>query len=95
MTIPKPTGTSLAKLKSRAGGGAEKPETLAIDKDVPMPGPRQRHSVIRNTLLEMTVGDSFFLKTASAGCCHAQAKKLGMKLVARREGEGFRVWRYQ
>lgn len=84
--IRKPTGTSLDRLKP-----GKKQDILPIEKDVPMPPIRQGASVMRETLLNMEVGDSFTVRhTASA---HNHAKKLGMKICCRREDDGFRVWR--
>ncbi len=88
----KPSGTPVGAVGAGHNAAAAHQIVLRIDKDVPMPGPRQRASVLRDTLLEMAVGDSVVVKRK--GPLFVHAKRIHMKLVSRQEGDSFRVWRF-
>jgi hypothetical protein len=67
---------------------------VVIDDAVPMPGARV---VRRYPYAEMGVGQSFYVEGVQMqvvlnGNWRA-GKKLGVKFIARREGDGIRVWR--
>lgn len=66
---------------------------IKIDKGVPMPPVTRNRPLTDHPLDRMKVGDSFFLPTRTPGALHYAAKRRGIKLSARREGEGVRVWR--
>jgi hypothetical protein len=65
-----------------------------VEKDVLMPHIRV---INRYPYKEMEIGDSFFLDDISIQLVcnnnYRASKKFNMKFVARREGNGVRVWR--
>ena len=68
--------------------------SIAIDKDIPTPQTKERNSYPYKV---MDVGDSFFVdnqdvRTMSNNNYRA-GKNYARKFVARREGNGVRVWR--
>jgi len=84
-----PTGTPLGRaLAARR----PEPEPLPLDEHVPNPGTRYgKAEIIRNTLLQMKGDDSFLIKDANQ--VYLEAKKLGMVITTRRQGDQVRVWR--
>ena len=67
---------------------------VTVEKDVLLPALRVAH---RYPYKEMEVGDSFFLDNTSIQVVcnnnYRTGKLLGKKFIARREGDGVRVWR--
>lgn len=65
---------------------------LVVEKSVPVPSGKKRYPY-----KEMEVGDSFFVDSGKIQTvCNANyraSKRLGMTFMARKEGEGVRVWR--
>ena len=66
-------------------------KTAAIQKNVPIPPPRQ--TGITALLKQLKVGESVIVDTPNRGSLHGNAKNIGIKIVTRKEGSGFRVWR--
>jgi len=65
---------------------------LELTDSVPNPGPRfGKDEIYRNTLRAMKGDDSFTLKDATM--VYPIAKKLGIKITTRQEGDHVRVWR--
>ena len=82
------TGTPIV----RALALAPEPETLPLDEHVPCPGRRfGKAQVFRATLLKMRGDESFVIHDATL--VYVEAKKLGITITTRREGEQYRVWR--
>ncbi len=86
--------TAKKYLKNSKLGVHTIPGLSTIDDAVPMPGARV---VRRYPYAEMGVGQSFYVEGVQMqvvlnGNWRA-GKKLGMKFIARREGDGIRVWR--
>lgn len=78
---------------------ARQPATLQIDKGVPMPKAHPRN-VVANTLILMQPGDSFKVEGTSLSNIYKWAKKLRIKLRAKRlsgeeraTGSVYRIWR--
>ena len=69
---------------------------MRIEAGVPIPS-YTRPGKYRFPLADMEVGDSFFLVGVSMqvvlNANWRAGKRLGWKFVARKEGEGIRVWR--
>ena len=65
---------------------------VELEKGVPLPVSRKKYPY-----KEMEVGDSFFVAEAGIqNVCnqnYRMGKKLGMSFIARKEGDGVRVWR--
>ncbi len=68
--------------------------SYVIEKDVPMPSTPVRYKTgMAATLKAMQVGDSFV--SPKVGGVHAEAKRHGIRVAIRREGDGtWRVWRF-
>jgi hypothetical protein len=68
--------------------------SIAIESNVPLPEERKRNAYPYKV---MEVGDSFLVEQAKIQIvCNANyraGKALDKKFIARREGEGVRVWR--
>jgi hypothetical protein len=66
--------------------------SVELEKGVPLPVARQKYPY-----KEMEVGDSFFVFAGGIqNVCnqnYRMGKKLGMSFIARKEGDGVRVWR--
>lgn len=65
-----------------------------IDKDVPLPS--AAHGNAKYPFAQLKVGDSFFvegLPSAARVAAYNSSKRLGITLVSRREGTGYRIWR--
>ena len=66
--------------------------SIDVQKGVPMPVDRKRYPYA-----EMDIGDSFFVHGGGIqNVCNQNyrvGKKLGMTFIARKEGDGVRVWR--
>ena len=74
------------------GEGAPGGPLLVLTEAVPNPGPRfGKNAVYRNTLLAMSGDQSFVVKDATL--VYPVAKKLGIKITTRQEGDCVRVWR--
>ena len=83
-----PSGTALARALTQAPA----PEVLPLDEHVPRPQPRfGKADVIRATLLAMHGDKSRLVKDATLW--YVEAKKLGVKIQTRRDGDMVRVWR--
>ena len=67
-----------------------------VDSGVEIPRTRRKHSF---PYAQMNVGDSFLAKDVLIGAmCNYNKRngaKLGMKFVAKKEGDGVRVWRIE
>lgn len=65
---------------------------LVVEKSVPVPAGKKRYPY-----KEMDIGDSFLVDGGKIQTvCNANyraSKRLGMTFMARKEGEGVRVWR--
>ncbi len=84
----KPTGTRVAVAAAQGRG----PEPLPLDTHVPCPGPRfGKAEVYRATLLAMQGDASFVVDDPTL--VYAEAKRLGITITTRREGDRARVWR--
>ncbi len=84
----RPTGTPLAAALAQAPAEP----TIELTTDVPNPGPRfGKEEIYRNTLLAMHGDASFVVKDATQ--VYPVAKKLGIKITTRQEGDQVRVWR--
>jgi hypothetical protein len=70
--------------------------SIAVEKNVPLPKLRTRNIYPYE---QMEVGDSFFLENAHMPTVsnnnNQRGKKLGMKFIARKEGNGARIWRIE
>ncbi len=87
---PRPTGTPLAAALAQTPAAPD--SRFAVTDSVPCPGPRfGKANVYRNTLLEMHGNDSFLIKDATQ--VYVEAKKLGIVITTRKEGNEVRVWR--
>ena len=64
----------------------------AIEKGVPIPSPHRRRGDVVARLRQLQVGDSFFTTIPHATFAKS-AKRLGIPITRRREGNGFRIWR--
>ena len=68
--------------------------SIEIDKNIPIP-PEKKRNVYPYKVME--VGESFFVPTGKLQIvCNANyrtGKQLGRKFIARKDGEGVRVWR--
>jgi len=66
--------------------------SVELDKGVPLPVARKKYPYA-----VMEVGDSFFVAEGGIqNVCnqnYRMGKKLGMSFIARKEGDGVRVWR--
>lgn len=66
----------------------------AIQADVPLPPSRNGNGTLRRTLSQLKVGESFATDYSSkAG--YDMARKLGIKVTYRPEGDGIRLWRIE
>jgi len=69
---------------------------VEIEKNVPVPPPRKEPNAGLTSLLRaMDVGDSIFAPGGQSACVIASSvgKAKGVKFTARKEGDGWRVWR--
>ena len=70
--------------------------SITIDNNVPLP-PEKKRNVY--PYKDMDVGDSFLIQDGKIQIvCNANyraSKATGMKFIARRDGNGVRVWRIQ
>lgn len=69
---------------------------LTVEKNIPIPLEKKRNAY---PYKKMDIGESFFVgDTKMQIVCNANyraSKSTGMKFIARREGDGVRVWRTQ
>lgn len=67
---------------------------IELTKEIPVPEPRIRNAYPYKA---MEVGDSFFIEGVKMQIVlnnnYRTGKRLGMQFIARREGDGVRVWR--
>lgn len=88
MSRARPTGTPFAAALAQAPAAPR----IELDDSVPNPGPRfGKESIYRATLLAMSGDQSFTVKDATL--VYPVAKKLGIKITTRTEGDQVRVWR--
>ena len=70
--------------------------SIAVENNIPLPKIAKRNVYPYES---MDIGDSFFLESANpqtvANNNYVRGKKLGMKFIARKEGNGVRVWRIE
>lgn len=74
----------------------ERPATLPIVKGIPIPGGvyKRGHGLVRETLKNLQVGDSFLASNTQANKAQSLAKQLGIEVTTRAAGDGKRrVWR--
>ena len=90
MSRTRPTGTPIAAALAQAP--ASSGSLLTLTDRVPSPGPRfGKEKVYRNTLLAMRGDDSFLIGDATQ--IYVVAKKIGIVITTRKEGNQVRVWR--
>lgn len=74
-------------------------DEIKIEKGIPAPTQTSRRGVIAQTLKAMEVGDSFIFPLNGRSCVsqkaaiYQHAKDAGVRVVARNEGDSFRVWK--
>ena len=68
--------------------------SIQVEKDVPLPAPKKRNSYPYKS---MDIGESFFVPDVKMQTIYnynyRASKSLNMRFIARREGEGVRIWR--
>lgn len=68
-------------------------ERVKIDRRVPLPAERGNNAA-KFPWSDLKVGDSFYSASAAArGGLYNIAKRHGIKITVRNEGDGVRVWR--
>lgn len=68
---------------------------MKVEKGIPIP--KRRHGVRgKYPLEELEPGDSFWVKDEQdTNLCRVYARRHGIRMTRRREGDGFRIWRLE
>lgn len=68
--------------------------TVTIEKNVPMP---EKGTYSKYPWKTMEVGDSFFVivSESARSAMSSNAKRFGIRVMTRKEGDGVRVWRIE
>ena len=68
-------------------------ETLPIVKGIPIPEQKSPRGLLTRTLHIMEIGDSILVKRKCTTQLYVQARAIGIRITAQRNGEMVRVWR--